>query len=92
MLRRIKTTRADVALTHRLEKVIQEGMAHISREELRRWYDVARLKDGTYRDVWSRWWDLSNGELGELKQVESKTGFFLFAETRVSVFGTKPEK
>ena len=81
--------RHDDELTNRLEKIITDGSVYISWNELYLWYDVQKLAAGSYRDLASRWDDVSRGiltkdgeVLGTLSFVQSATtvtpGMYLF--------------
>jgi len=83
--------RHDDLLTSRLEKILTEGCAYISWNELYLWYDAKALAARTYRDLSNRWDDLSAGltntdgtDLGKLMFVQSPRkptpGIFVFGE------------
>lgn len=78
----------DYELTRRLEKIITDGCAFISWNELYLWYGMQKLAAGTYRDLANRWAEVSEGyligdePLGELNFVQSPSkvsaGMYLF--------------
>lgn len=83
--------RHDEILTNRLEKVLDAGSAHILWTELYRWYDAKKLAINTYRDLLSRWQEISDGKYGDLKYVEGSGGVFLFAESNIESITSKTE-
>lgn len=67
--------RHDDELTSRLERILTDGSAFISWNELYLWYGVQKLSKASYRDLSNRWKDLVEErdrlELGELAFVQS---------------------
>lgn len=80
--------RHDDELTSRLERVLTDGCAFISWNELYLWYGVRKLAAATYRDLAMRWQDVIQGHgmasLGELAFVQSPTK----ASPGIHVFGS----
>ena len=68
------------SLSNRLEEVALNGCAHVTLEELYRWYDVQKIAARTYRDLEIRWQELSEGKRGRLMRVAGRGGVFLFGE------------
>lgn len=83
--------RHDEILTSRLEEVLNAGVAHILWDELYRWYEAKKLAINTYRDLLSRWQELTDGKMGDLKYVEGRGGIFLLAETNIDSITSKTE-
>jgi hypothetical protein len=70
-------------LTGRLEDAWLNGVAHITWNELYRWYGVQKIAAKTYRDLDERWRALSedeNEQRGALMKVEGRGGIFIFGE------------
>lgn len=69
--------RHDDELTSRLERILTDGSAFISWNELYLWYGVQKLASASYRDLSNRWNLIAeeNGrtDLGELAYVQSPT-------------------
>lgn len=69
--------RHDDELTSRLERILTDGSAFISWNELYLWYGVQKLSVASYRDLANRWKLLAeqkdSAELGELAYVQSPT-------------------
>lgn len=68
-------------LVNRLEEAALNGCAHVTWEELYRWYGVQKIAARTYRDIETRWQDLTDGRLGRSMRVNGRGGMFLFGET-----------
>lgn len=68
------------ALTNRLEDASLNGCSHVSWTELYRWYDVQKIAARTYRDLETRWQDLTEGKIGRLMKIEGRGGIFLFGQ------------
>ena len=73
-------------LTTRLEDAYLNGMAHISKEELKFWYGVQKVAARTIRDVETRWSELTEDSVGRLMTISARGGFFIFAEKYISSF------
>ncbi len=80
--------RHDDLLTTRLEAIIDKGVTHITWNELYRWYGVQKIAANTYRDIKSRWHDISEGKLGVLKVVnlQYSGGIYLIADKHIKPF------
>ena len=72
------------ALTNRLEDAWLNGVSHLTWEELYLWYDVKKIAARTYRDLQTRWWDLTEGKGGYLTQIEGRGGIFVFGSDRAT--------
>ena len=79
--------RHDDQLTNRLEEIITVGSTFIHWNELYLWYGVKAIAAGTYRDLSSRWDDITAEyeiDLGKLMLVQSpskvNSGITLFGE------------
>ena len=70
--------RNDDLLTSRLEDAADEGMSFILWSELYRWYETKKIAAGTRRDLAQRWDELTNGQHGDLQQIESRGGIYIF--------------
>lgn len=70
-------------LTTRLEDAFLNGMSHITWEELYHWYQVEKIAAGTRRDIETRWQDLTENELGRLKQIDGRGGIYIFGEKSI---------
>jgi len=76
--------RYDDLLTSHLESVLDEGCTYIAWGALYRWYGVEKIAAGTYRDLESRWQEVSKGtKLGRLLHIPNEGGTFLLAEKSV---------
>lgn len=90
--------RHDDILTSRLEEIYTNGAAYISWNELYLWYGVQAIAARTYRDLSTRWDDISTEwtnadgtELGNLMYVcspgRTNAGIFVFgANMPMAVF------
>jgi len=80
--------RHDDLLTARLEMILDDGMTFLAWREIYRWYDVQKIAAGTYRDIKSRWQEISRGKFGLLKQIDlpNAGGIFLIAERHIKPF------
>jgi hypothetical protein len=74
----------DDLLTVRLETVLDEGCAHVSRRELRRWYGK-KLAARTFRDIEQRWQEVSEGTEGPLYRIQGAAGYYLLAGDRMGL-------
>lgn len=83
--------RHDDILTTRLETVIDEGVCYLSWAELYRWYDTKKIAARSYRDIDTRWSELSKGALGALKFIEGQAGMYLFAEKEILSIADRAE-
>ena len=86
--------RYDELLTSRLEKVLDEGAAFIFWNELYRWYDIEKIAARTYRDMKSRWEEITDVRRGEkdrssgtLHQVSTLSGIWIFSDKTLKPFG-----
>ncbi|MBY0498422.1 MAG: hypothetical protein K2P74_02235 [Nitrosomonas sp.] len=68
------------SLTNRLEDAFLNGCSHISWNELYQWYSVQKIASRTYRDLETRWQDLTDSKAGRLMKVEGRGGIFVFGE------------
>ncbi len=75
--------RFDNMLTALLESVLDEGCVYVPWGALYRWYGVAKIAAGTYRDLESRWQEVSAGKFGKLMHIAEGDGAFLFAQKHV---------
>jgi len=67
------------ALTSRLEDAFLNGCSHITWNELYRWYGVQKLAARTWRDLQTRWEDISESE-SRLMRIEGRGGIFIYDE------------
>ena len=75
------TKRHQDQLTARLEDAYMHGCTFISWDELYLWFDVQKIAAGTYRDLQTRWEDLTDGNQGRLMKIESRGGIHIFGES-----------
>ncbi len=68
------------ALTLRLEDAYLNGCSHVTWSELYHWYDAEKIAAGTYRDLETRWQNITDGEDGPLMKIEGRGGLFLFGK------------
>lgn len=68
------------SLTTRLEDAFLNGCSHISWNELYLWYGVQKIAARTYRDLETRWQDVTENEVGRLMKIEGRGGIFVFGE------------
>jgi len=68
------------SLTNRLEDAFLNGCSHITWTELYQWYDVQKIAARTYRDLETRWQDITDDGVGRLMKVEGRGGIFVFGE------------
>jgi hypothetical protein len=68
-------------LTTRLEESYLNGCSHITWTELYCWYGVQKIAARTYRDLETRWQDLTGGRVGRLMKIEGKGGVHVFGES-----------
>ena len=80
--------RHDDLLTARLETILDKGVTYITWNEIYRWYGVQKIAANTYRDIKSRWQEISQGKLGMLKAVNIPYtgGVYLIAEKHIKPF------
>lgn len=74
------------ALTLRLEEVMNKGVTHVLDAELYLWYGVQRMAVRTWRDINTRWAELTEGNeeyYGKLMKIEGAGGKFLVAGNSV---------
>lgn len=69
------------ALTSRLEDALLNGCSHITWNELYCWYDVQKLAARTWRDLQTRWEDVSGSE-SRLMKIDGRGGIFIYDENR----------
>jgi hypothetical protein len=67
-------------LTERLEDAYLNGCSHITWNELYRWYGVQKIAAGTYRDLQTRWDELTDSVSGRLMMKEGRGGIYIFGE------------
>ena len=80
--------RHDDILTTRLEAILNTGITFIAWSEIYRWYDVQKIAAGTWRDIRSRWQEISRGKYGLLKQIDlpNAGGIYLIADKHLKAF------
>jgi hypothetical protein len=71
-------------LMARLEDARLNGCAHLTWNELYYWYDTQKIAARTYRDLETRWQELTNNDLGCLMRVDGRGGIFIFGESSPS--------
>ena len=69
------------ALTSRLEDALLNGCSHVTWSELYRWYGVQKLAARTWRDLQTRWEDVSESE-SRLMRIEGRGGIFIYDENQ----------
>lgn len=65
-------------LTARLEDAYLNGCSHITWKELYHWYGVQKIAVGTYRDLQTRWDELTEDDSGRLMMKEGRGGIYIF--------------
>jgi hypothetical protein len=80
--------RYDDLLSSRLEEILDKGITYFTWNEIYRWYGVQKIAAGTYRDIKSRWQEISRGKLGELMEINlpNACGVYLTAAKQVKTF------
>lgn len=70
-------------LTSRLEDALLNGCSHITWNELYKWYGVTKLAARTYRDIVTRWQDLTDDPNAQVMWVEGRGGMYIFSEAAI---------
>ena len=75
-----------------LERVMDDGCAHVIQKQLRRWYGRQRLTSTTWRDLEERWQEITDGEAGQLHRVWGSGGYFFLRGDKIKLIADEADE